>query len=63
MEAKTLTSTDTIGQQNFEDYSESYSSLGHILMDLPIIHQLPSYIASLLPDDYNAVSLGSGDGK
>jgi len=63
METKTLASTNSISQQNCEDYAESYSTLGHILMDLPILHQLHSYIASLLPDDYNAVSLGSGHGK
>jgi hypothetical protein len=63
MNAKTLTSTDSIGQKNFEEYSESYAELGHILMDLPIVHLLPQYIASLVPKDYTAVSLGSGDGK
>lgn len=63
MDVKTLTNTDTIDRQNFEDYSESYAALGYILMDIPILHQLPQLLAQLLPNDYTAVSLGSGDGK
>ena len=63
MDIKTLTHTGTIAQQNFEDYSESFAALGHILMDIPILHQLPYFLAQLLPNDYTAVSLGSGDGK
>ena len=30
-------------------------------MDNPIIHELPEFIASIVPEDYVAVNLGSGD--
>jgi SAM-dependent methyltransferase len=63
MEARDLTRVEAIGQQQFEDYSESYAALGHIMMDLPLIHKLPRFLADLLPHPYRAVSLGSGDGR
>ena len=63
MDAKTLTSAHSIGQKMFEDYSEAYAVLGHILMDLPVLHLMPQYLSSIGPKDYKAVSLGSGDGK
>lgn len=46
-----------------QKYSSSYSTLGEIITDLPIIHRLPHLIASLLPNHYRALNLGSGTGR
>lgn len=62
MEIKHLTDVGAINQESFEDYSKSYSELGHIVMDLPLVHNLPSLVHGLIPNHYKALDLGSGDG-
>ena len=47
----------------YEDYSSSYATVGQITMNLPIVHQLPQTIAAMLPHNYMALDLGSGNGK
>lgn len=32
-------------------------------MDVPILHKLPLLVAEMLPNDYIALDLASGDGK
>ena len=63
MDASILTSVGAIEQDTFEDYSNSYAELGHIVVDLPIMHNLSKRIAQLLPNNYRAVNLGCGDGS
>ena len=63
MESSDLTKVGKIGQDNFEDYSKNSSSIRHIIMDLPIVHNLFKRVASMLPQNYKALNLGSGDGK
>jgi hypothetical protein len=53
----------SINPSSMEGYSSSYSSLGDIITDLPIVHNLPALIASLLPHGYKLANLGSGSGK
>lgn len=53
----------TVDSKSMEEYSSTYSTLGEIITDLPIIHNLPHLIASLLPNYYRAVNLGSGTGR
>jgi hypothetical protein len=49
--------------QTLENYSKSSSAIGPLLFDTSIVLTLPERIYNILPDNYRAVDLGSGDGK
>ena len=52
-----------IQQDTLIDYSNSYAKVGHVMLDTLILDHISQKIAQLLPNNYRAVNLGSGDGS